>query len=178
MEENPRSSAQNGIIFGLMTGAALVVFSLILYISGQLMNKTLGYLSFVLLIGGMVYGTLEYRKKYANGFLSYGKAFTSCFLIGLFAGLVAAVYTFVFAQFIFPGYGNMILEKAREGMLTSGREMSEEQIDTALEYTRKFTTPVMMAIWGTVTYALFSAIFALIIAIFLKKEDPALKITE
>ena len=177
MEEKQRSTTQNGIYYGLITGAALAVFSLILYITGQYMNKTLGYFSFVLLIGGMVYGTLEYRKNYANGFLSYGKAFSSCFMIGLFAGLVTGIYAYIFGEFIYPGYANEILEKARESIMNSGREMSEDQIDTALEYTRKFTTPIMMAIWSVVTYAIFSAIIGLILGIFLKKEDPSLNTT-
>ena len=174
MEEKPRSLSQNALYFGLITGAALVVYSLILYLSGQYMNKTLGYFSFILLVGGMVYGTLDYRKKNMNGFLTYGKAFSSCFLIGLFAGIIAAVYSFVFAQFIYPGYVNEILDKTRESMLSSGGGMTEEQIDTALEYTRKFTSPVMMAVMTLVIYPVFSAILSLIIAIFLKKEDPTL----
>ncbi|MCX6267105.1 MAG: DUF4199 domain-containing protein [Bacteroidetes bacterium] len=177
MEEKPRSSAQHGIYYGLITGAVLVVYSLFLYVIGQHMNKTLGYISFVLLIGGMVYGTYEYRKTYLNGFISYGKAFSTCFMIGLFAGILSALYAFVFARFIYPGYANEIIEKAREGMLNSGQEMSEEQIDTALEYTRKFTTPAMLATWGMVVYAAGSAIIALILAIFLKKEDPSLNTT-
>jgi cobalamin biosynthesis protein CobD/CbiB len=174
MEDKQRSSMQNSLFYGLITGAVLVVFSLILYLTGQYMNKTLGYLSFVLLIVGMVYGTLEYRKNSTNGFLSYGKAFKSCFLIGLIAGVITAIYTFVFAQFIYPGYINEIIEQTRESMLTSGREMTEEQIETALEYTRKFTTPVMMTVMILFMYPAFSAILALITAIFLKKEDPSL----
>ena len=83
----------------------------------------------------------------------------------------------IFAEFIYPGYANEILEKARESIMNSGREMSEDQIDTALQYTRKFTTPIMMAIMSVVTYTIFSAIIGLILAIFLKKEDRSLNTT-
>ncbi|MDP1622161.1 MAG: DUF4199 domain-containing protein [Bacteroidales bacterium] len=177
MEEKPRSTTQIGLHYGLITGIALVVFSLILFIAEQHMNRTLSYFSFVLMIGGMVWGTLEYRKTSLNGYIPYGKAFSSCFMIGLFAGIVAAIYAYFFAQFIHPGYGEEIIDKAREGMMSSGQEMSEEQMNTALEWTRKFTSPVMMAIWGLIVYIAGSAIIALIVAIFLKKEDPTLNTT-
>ena len=174
MEEKPRSATVHALYYGLITGAAMVVLSLILYITNLYMNRTLGYLSFILLIGGMVWGTLEYRKTYLNGFISYGKAFSLCFLIGLFAALLSACYTFIFAQFIYPGFSQEILEKAREGMINSGRSMSEEQIDQAMKYTEMFTTPVMIAVWSVITFAFFSVILSLLTAIFLKKGDKSL----
>ena len=174
MEEKVRSSNQNAMYYGLITGAAMIVFGLILYISGQHMNQYLGYFNYLLLIGGMAWGTLEYRKTYTNGFMSFGMAFTSCFMIGLFASILSALYTFVFAQFIYPGFGEEILEKARENMMNSSQQMSDEQLETALEWTRKFTSPVMMAVWGFFISIFFSAILALVTAIFLKKEDKTI----
>ena len=177
MEEKPRSAISNGIYFGSITGAALIVFSLIMFLLDLYLNKTVSWLSYLILAGGMFYGTFDYRKNYTNGFMTYGKAFSSCFWIGLFGGVLISVYMFVFARFIHPGFVNEILEKARENMVNSSQQMTEEQIDTALEYTRKFTTPVMMVVWSLVMYAASSAIIALILAFFLKKEDPSLNTT-
>jgi hypothetical protein len=42
---------------------------------------------------------------------------------------------------------------------------------------QKFMSPIMMTIWGLVTYIAMSAILGLILGLFLKKEDPALKAT-
>jgi hypothetical protein len=174
MEEKTRSSTQNALYYGLITGAALVVFNLILYITDQYMNKYLGYFAYFILVAVMFWGTFEYRKTYMNGFMSYGKAFSSCFMIGLFSAIIVAVYSFIFAQFIYPGFTEEILEKARESMMNSNQQMSQEQLDTALEWTRKFTSPVMMALWSFVAYLFFSAILALLASIFLKKEDKSL----
>ena len=55
--------------------------------------------------------------------------------------------------------------------------MSEEQIDQAMEISAKFMTAPLMAMWGFIGSALMSAILGLIAAIFLKKEDPALKVS-
>jgi hypothetical protein len=174
MEEKPRSVASNGIYYGLITGTVMIVFSLIMFLLDLYLNKAVNWIGYIFLIAGMVYGTLEFRKKYSNGFLTYGKAFTSCFWIGLFAGIIASIYLFVFIQFIHPGFINEMLDQARESMVTSRPEMTEEQVEQALSMSAKFMTPVMMVIWGLVAYAAVSAVIGLILAIFLKKEDPSL----
>jgi hypothetical protein len=174
MEEKPRSATMHAMYYGLITGAAMIVYSLILYIAGLYMNKPLGYISFLLLIGGMVWGTLEYRKQSPGGFMTYGKAFSTGFMICLFAALLSAIYTFIFAEFINPNFSQEILDKAREEMMSGGRQLTEEQIDQAMSWTQKFTTPVMIAIWGCISTVIISAIISLITAIFLKKEDKSL----
>ncbi|MEI7727069.1 MAG: DUF4199 domain-containing protein [Bacteroidota bacterium] len=174
MEEKPRSVISNGIFYGLITGAAIVVFSLIMFLMDLYLNKAVNWIGYIFLIAGMIFGTLEFRKKYANGFLTYGKAFSSCFWIGLFAGILASLYLFVFIQFIHPGFINELLDQARANMLASHPNMTDEQVEQALSISAKFMSPVMMVVWGLAAYAAISAIFGLILAIFLKKEDPSL----
>lgn len=97
--------------------------------------------------------------------------------IGLFAGILASIYLFVFVQFIHPGFINELLDQMRTNMLTSNPNMSEDQIEQAVAVSSKFMSPLMMTLWGLAAYAAMSAIFGLIIAIFLKKEDPSLNTT-
>jgi hypothetical protein len=170
MEEKKRSVSANALNYGLITGAVLIVYSLILFISNLYLNRSLGYVSYLFMLGGMVWGTLEYRKKNENGLMTYGDAFTSCFMIGLFAGILGTIYIFVFAKFINPGFINEIIEQARVKM--QAKNLSEDQIETALDYTRKFTTPLWMIIWGFLIYVLMSLVLGLLAAIFLKKADP------
>jgi hypothetical protein len=177
MEEKPRSVISNGIYFGLITGGVLIFFSLIMYLLDLYMNQAVNWIGYIFLLAGMIWGTLEFRNKHNNGFLSYGKAFSSCFWIGLFAGILASVYLFVFVQFIHPGFINELLDQMRTNMLTSNPNMSEDQIEQAVAVSSKFMSPLMMTLWGLAAYAAMSAIFGLIIAIFLKKEDPSLNAT-
>lgn len=174
MEEKQRSVSQHALVYGLITGVILIVFSLVLYLANLHLNKTLGYIGYIFIIGGMVYGTLEYRKKYLNGFMTYGKAFSSCFLIGVFAGILASVYMFFFAQFINPGFVQELLDQTREQMMSSNQNMTEEQLDQALAISAKFMSPPFLAIWGLLAYIIISAILSLIIGLFLKKEDKTL----
>lgn len=177
MEDKSRSSMVQGLYFGAITGAGLIVLSLILFLAGQHMNRMLSSISYVLLIAGMVYGTLDYRKNYMGGFMSYGKAFSVLFWIGLCAGIIASVYMFVFATLIHPGFVQELLEQSREQMLTQNPNLTDEQVEAGLAMAAKFTSPVMMMIFGFLIYTLISAIISLIAAIFLKKEDPSLNTT-
>ena len=177
MEEKSRSVISNGIYFGLITGAALIVFSLIMFLLDLYLNKAVNWIGYIFLIAGMIWGTIEFRKKYSGGFLTYGKAFSSCFWIGLCAGIISTIYFFIFIQFIHPGFVNELLDQVRSNMVTSNPEMTEEQVENAVSMSSKFMSPMMMTFWGLGAYAAMSAIFSLIIAIFLKKEDPSLNTT-
>jgi len=177
MEEKPRTTISNGIVWGLITGAAMIVFSLVMFLTDLYMNKAVNWIGYVFLIAGMIYGTLEFRKKQPGGFLTYGRAFSSCFWIGLFAGILATIYFYLFIQYIHPGFINELLEQTRANMLEARPNMSDEQVEQAVEMSSKFMKPVTMTIWGLVTYAAMSAVISLILAIFLKKEDPSLKTT-
>jgi hypothetical protein len=177
MEEKPRSVISNGLYYGLITGAAMIVFSLIMFLLDLYLNRAVNWIGYIFLLAGMVWGTLDLRKKYSGGFLTYGKAFSSCFWIGLFAGILSSLYLFVFIQFIHPGFINELLDQSRAAIASSSPDMTEEQIEQAVAISSKFMSPVMMTVWGLVTYAAISAVISLILAIFLKKEDPLLKTT-
>ena len=103
MENEHKSVSANALMYGAITGAVLIVYSLLMYILNLYMNSTLGYVSYVILIGGMVWGTFQYRKLCPNGFLSYGKAFTSSFLIGLIASVISIIYFFFYIKYINTG---------------------------------------------------------------------------
>jgi hypothetical protein len=172
MEEKKTSLGMNSLTYGCYTGIALIAFTLIMYLANLYMNQVLQYLSFLLLIAGMVIGTLQYRKLHLNGFMTYGQAFTSAFLIGLFAAILSTVFTYFYVKYINTGLIDEILVAARQKMEAKAGTMSQEQIDQALSWTERFMTPVWMTIWGLLGTAFWSAVFSLVLAIFLKKKDP------
>jgi len=170
MEEKKTSVAANALNYGLITGAVIIVYNLLLYIANLYMNQALGWVAYLFLVGGMVWGTLEYRKKLEGGFLTYGQAFSSCFFIGMIAGILAIIYMFFYVKYINPGIVNEIMEQSRQKL--QEKNLTEDQIEAGLEWTRKFTTPGIMTVFGLIAYAFFSALLGLIASIFLKKVDP------
>ena len=81
MEEKPKSVAMNGISYGIITGVVMILFHLILYLFDMHLNQNVTWITYIFLAGGMIWGTLDYRKKVMNGFMSYGKAFSTSFMI-------------------------------------------------------------------------------------------------
>jgi len=160
------------LIYGIGTGVALIILSLILYITNMYMNKILGYLTYLILIAGMVVGSLQYRKVQLNGFMTYGQAFKTSFLIGLFASIISAIFTFFYVKYINTGLIEEILTLTRQKIEAKAGTMSQEQIDQAMSWTERFMTPVWITILGFLGFAFWSAIIALVISFFLKKKDP------
>ncbi|NVN95741.1 MAG: DUF4199 domain-containing protein [Bacteroidetes bacterium] len=171
--QKTKSIAANAMTYGIMVGFAMIVYSVILYAFDLSMNKALSWVSYILLITAMYIGSTKYRTSYTDtGYLPYGKAFLSNFLIGLFASILMLIWTYIFLKFIDKGMINQILEKTQEGMLESNPNMTQEQMDMAMKYTKIFMRPEIMAIVGLLSTAFFSVILSLIIAFFVKKEEP------
>jgi len=174
MEEKQKSIAANALQFGLFAGGAMIVYFLVLYIFNQHLNRNLSSLGFIFLIAAMAYGTFQYRQQYMNNFMSYGKAVTSCFLIGVFAIALSSVFNFIFYNYIDPGVVQQMLDMAREKMLEKAPNMSDQQMETALSMQAKFMSPVALTFFGLFFGAIISLLVSLLVAIFLKKEDKSI----
>jgi hypothetical protein len=174
MEEKKRTLSSNAIYYGLIAGAAMILYGLVLFLLDQHMNKGLSYVGYVFLIGGMVWGTIEYRNKFNNGFLSYGPAFKSCFMIALYASILSAIYMFVFAQFIHPGLLNEMLDQSRQAIIDKYPDWNDEQIEQAVSMTTKFMSPWILAIGAFIAEVVIGTLAGLILAIFLKKVDKSI----
>ena len=175
METKPRSLFNNALIYGLFTAAISIVFSILTYILDVPFKSPLMYFSFIILLGGIIYGTLQYKNNYLGGYMSFGKAFLSGFLIVATASVITSVYSYVFFTFIDPAYLERIisqtLEQTQAKLVEKG--MSDDQMEPALAMTRKFMTPMIMSIFAIIYSLLFGAILSLITAAILKKEDKS-----
>lgn len=172
MEEKQNSLSMHSIIYGVGTGIALIVLSLILYVTNLYMNEVLRYAAYVILIAGMVIAALQYRKNQLKGFMTYGQAFSVSFLTGLFATIVSIIFFFFYLKYINIGLIDEIMTQVRTKMEAKAGNMSQEQMDQAMMWTERFMTPVWMVVWGFLGYAFWSAIFALVIGIFVRKKNP------
>jgi membrane protease YdiL (CAAX protease family) len=120
---------------GLMIAAALVVYSIIINLAGLSEDKTFGFITYAILIVGLVV-VIGIHAKANNYRLSFGNLFA-------FGFKSTAVFTVVFIIFIvifnliFPELKEKGFEMARTQLEDQGK-MSDEQIDQALEMGKKF----------------------------------------
>jgi len=175
MEPKPRSLFNNSLIYGLLTAAISIVFSVITYLLDVPMKSPVMYFNWVILLAGIIYGTLQYKNVSSGGYILFGKAFLSGFLIVLIASVVSSIYSFVFLTFIDPAYLERIiqqsLEQAEANMVKQG--LTGDQMEPALAMTRKFMSPIIMSALTILISAFFGAILSLITAAFVKKEDKS-----
>lgn len=163
------SLVNHALRYGLYTAAAFVLFSLLLYSVDVSRTGWVNYLSFVILIIGIVIATIAYRDKINSGFLSYGRCLSIGVLISLVVGIVMAIYSYVFFSYFDPGALDKLLEASEQEMINRG--MSDEEIDLAMPFTEKMMSPVFLSITSLLSMVLYGTVFSLITSIFIKKED-------
>ena len=170
-ESKKLSLFKNSLIHGCILGGIIAFITFVLNLMGASDTLlTVFQFSFIALImASMFLGTKSYRENHLNGYISYGKAFWSTFLIGAISSIVVAAYMFVFYQ-IYPEEIIKILEKVEEKFMENP-DLKQEQLDMMMVYTKKFTTPFWIFLWSALGNIFYSAIFGLIISIFVKKKD-------
>jgi hypothetical protein len=170
LNKTKMTNTKNAMNFGAILGISLCIVSAVfmsLSSESSSINQWIGYL---LTIGIMSWGTLSFRDKYNEGFISYGKAFSSCFQIAFFSSVILAFFMYIYLTFVDQTFIDKIIEKAEEEMMN--KKMPDDQIEEAIKYTRMFTTPIVMAFFTIIVNSFMGAIFGLITAFFLKRDNP------
>jgi len=157
---------------GLITGLALIIYTLLLYATNNLLkqNFLLGILNYIILITGIVVGTRSFRDQSLGGYISYGKALGYGVLTCVFTGVVFGIFNYLLYEVIDPGLMEQSMKIIQEEMLNRG--MSADQVEAMTQMQSRFRTPFMMLIGSIFSYSLLGLIFSLITSAFLKKDQP------
>ncbi len=181
MEENitPAPTLLNHALrWGLITAAVSIIVTMLMYaIDYALMIQLkMLFISLAIYLGITIYGGIDYRKA-VGGFLAYGKAWQHGFLILVISGFIATVFSILLYTVIDPDLpANLVdasIENTREIMEKFGAP--PDSIDEALEKARASTEDrftIKGILLGYVQIAIFSAIMALISALFVRKNQP------
>jgi hypothetical protein len=170
--ENPKSTWNVALKYGVITSIASFIFGLIVYATGIYLKSGINYLYYVLLAVGIVFAIKERRDKDLGGYISYGQGFNTGLLVSLVTALIGVVTGYIMMNWIAPEMLGEILKVSEQKMIERG--MSEDQIKVGMEMTKRFTTPLWIAVWGFVGITIIGIIMSLIAAAIFKKQDPAL----
>lgn len=155
--------------FGVLAAIAAIAFGLIIYMIGTGVMSAWNYLSYVIALVIFGVGAKKWRDQ-NGGALTFGQAYVYTLIAGVIYAVIIAIWTYVFMALIAPGAIEdmllmMELEWEKQGL-------SQSQIDSTLEMTRNFFTPVSMTIWALIMNLIIFAIFNLISAAIVKKDPP------
>jgi len=163
---------QYALKWALILALVEIIYSLILYLTNQFENRSIGWLMYAVMGLIAFVAVKNFRDKESDGYISFGKGFNISFQTIFFAGIVTAVYSFIFFKYIDPTVIEHMLQTAEQNMIDKG--IPDEQIEQGLKYSKMFMTPGMMALWSVVGTAVTGAIVSLIVAAICRKENKEL----
>ena len=160
-----------GLRYGVLTGLVIIIYSFILFATGQEMNQALGWVSIAVLpIVGIVLAHKAFKQANA-GFMSYGQGLGIGVFLSLVSGVLTTVFSYIYRTFIDPDLASRMMDKMRAKLEAVG-SMSDAQIDQALSMSTKFSTgPIGFAV-GILSAVLLGLIFSLVIAAITKNSKP------
>lgn len=168
MEEKSVSIWKSSLVSAVYLAIALILLSVIFYVTGNSFSKTAQYLTYPIMIAGIIWAQISYRKT-SGGILTYGQAVGVGVLTMTFAGVITGIYTFLLYEVIDPSLQEQLRIFTEEQIIQQGR-VPEEQLEMAVNMATKFQTPMMMFIMAIFGGALAGLIVSLITAIFVKKN--------
>ncbi len=175
-EESPKATTMSvGIRYGLIQGVVSIAYFVGLNVAGVDMTQGIGRWASLIFSIAIIYLAHKYYKENGDGYMSIGQGTGIGFWMSVVSSVISSIFTFIYVKYIDTGYIEQMLDKTRENMAASGN-MSEEQLDQAMEMTAKFMTPTMLLIFGIVFGIIILVLCALVVSLFTKKNNPDLEV--
>jgi len=168
MEEKSASIWKSSLLTGVYLAIVLILVSVVFYVTGNPFSKIASYLSYPIMIAGIVWGQISYKKA-LNGTLTYGQAVGAGVLTLVFASVITGIYTYVLYKFIDPSLQEQLRIFTEQEIVKQGK-VPEEQIEMAVNIAAKFQKPEALLAMAVVGGAFIGLVISLISAIFIKKN--------
>jgi len=161
--------------YGLGLAAALFMIHIFGYINNFKFNF-LELLNYGVIMAFIIHAVINYRRKFQNGFISYGKALGIAMLVLTFGAFVFSLVNYFFYAFFDREILSVLQRRFMEAFMENPA-ITNEQIDM-LEKVIDFMFKPLMFSFITFFNLIFSGVFfALISSAFLKKTDNSFDAT-
>jgi len=173
MENQNASVKKIALTYGLLLGLFSVLLSVVLYAMDSHLERPgwASFLSFAVTLALIVYGLKTFKKE-NEGYMSLGQALKTGVAISLIAGIIGAIFNYIFVTMIEPDFVNQMLELTRENMLENNPEMTDEQVEMGLSITEKMMQPWIMSALAIIVSMFFGFIISLIAGLIMKQNRP------
>jgi len=175
MENQKTSAKQIMLNFGLYSGIAGILISVVNYAIGNIYEPHWSFtvVGVIIAIALIVLG-LKQIKELNGGFLTIGEAIKTGLGIAVIGGIISVIYTFIFTSFIEPDFYVRMAEVSQQKLLDEYPNFTDEQLESAQAMASKFTNPTMTAAFGLMGSLFFGFIVSLIAGAIMKKKNPEL----
>ena len=156
----------NHFIAGAIIAGVIIIYSLLLNFLGKGQDKTLGWISYILFVAGIIIFVNLYGNAKKNE-VTFGNLFSYGFKTVAFATLLV-ILSLVVILMVMPEFKQKFLEAMRQGMEDQGKA-TDQQIDQAVDWFSNHFTLVVVG-GALFMYLLTGAIGSLIGAAVTKKK--------
>ena len=173
MEEKNRAPfLKPALIYGAILGFVGIVLTLVFYFLGLSFKSWTVYVSLAVGIAVLTYCLIAYRNEYMGGYANYGRLFLMALAIGFVSGILSAAFSYLLYTVIDPELIEKTKIFAQERIMNNSR-IPESMHDDLFERIEKSTSIPRIVRRSIVSPTIFYAIVGLIIAAFVKKEEPS-----
>ena len=173
MDTQQASIKKIALNYGVLLALLSIVLQVISYVLDAHIDRPwwLSVLQLAISISVIVYGIKAFKTGNA-GFLTLGQALKTGVAISLIAGLIAVVFNYIFMNYIDPDFIEKTMEFSREQMIADNPNLTQQQIDNAMEISAKFMSPGIMSAFAIIATLFFGFIISLVSGLIMKKNPP------
>lgn len=171
-----KKSSNIGLVYGLLAGLSLIVFLLIMYLTGiDSFLSPAAWLGYVIIITFAVLAGLKQRKE-NGGFLEFSQALKVTFSVFAIGFLLQTIFSYILLNFIDVSFREALtqrtMEKTEEMLRKFGAsEDTIEQTIASANSTNSYSIGNQLLGYGIMCIVFF--IIALIISAIIKRNRPA-----
>src|SRR5947209_4709762 len=130
------SSAKVAIKWSLIYVLVAIVITYASEIAKLSVNSPVKYVTYVFLIVFLLLAQKEHKDK-QGGYIKFGDAFVTGLLYGIFAGVLTAIFVYLYLAILTPEVFAQAMEQQRQTLAESGK-LSSDQIDHAIDIAKKY----------------------------------------
>lgn len=161
--ENKMSLGKYAFYYGITTGFILALISLLTYIPG--LGSVIWIVRIIALVMLTMYFVRRYRDQFNGGILTSGEGFKLTFLMFVYIGIIAALYSGFQVQIAASKDSQGMFEILRETYDNAGMDISDSMIRNVIG-----VVPYVTAIFYMIGHLIVGAIFGAIYSSSLKRE--------
>ncbi|CCH57280.1 hypothetical protein BN8_06691 [Fibrisoma limi BUZ 3] len=162
------STARVALKWGLIIGIGTIIYSIVLFTLDLTTNRGLSVLTYGIFIAGLVLAMREFRTA-NGGYMTYGEGVGLGALASAIAGVLSSAFSVFYMTVIDPGFQERLMDQTREQLEEQG-QLSDEQIDQAIEMGQSFQSPGLLFVFGIFGSILIGVLLTLIIAAIMRRN--------
>lgn len=172
--DNQKVEAKKFVLnYGVLLGILSIILGVVMYVTNAYLAPSFIYsvIGFLILVVVIAMAIKAYKAE-NGGYLGLGEALKVGIGVAVIGGIISAIWSFVLMNYIEPDFMSQMMEMQREQMVEANPNMTESQMEAALEMGAKFSSPWLVMAVSLIGNLFFGLIISLVVGLIMKKENP------